>query len=331
MRVGVVGAGLQANRRLAALGPNDEFVAVSAPSVDHVEQLIRRFGGVPADSWQELVRRDDVDAVIVASPPRSHRDISIAALRSGKHVLCEKPLAASSADATVMAEAAETAGRVLHCGFNHRFHPAIPRLRELLEAGGYGPVLAVNGSYGHGIRPGYADEWRCDPAHVSGGQLMEQGIHLVDLVDHMLGPVDRVVARLSRGFGLPADLEDDAHVLLDLRPGGVAFLRSSLAQWRNRFWFEVTCLDATLRVSGLGGSYGVETLTVEPRTDGPFRRETVEFRGADPSWNHEWQYFRALTGNSGAAVTDDAGRRALAIVEAAYRSATTDKWEEVDK
>ena len=328
MRVGIVGAGLQANRRLAALAPEDRLVALYSQRDRRAEALIERYGGEAVDNWQDLVARKDLDAVIVASPPRSHREIVVAALEAGKHVLCEKPLAASSEEATVMAEAAARRGRILICGFNHRFHPAITAARELLETGIHGRVLALDAAYGHGLRGGYAEEWRSDPAQVSGGQLMEQGIHLVDLVEYLVSPVDAVVARLGHHFALPGNLEDDARLLLALRSGVTATVHSSLAFWRNRFTFEVTCERATIRVVGLGGSYGVETLVVEPRIDGPCRQEITEFRGSDCSWDREWEYFREATARP-QHQESDAGRRALAVVEAAYRSVKHQRWEQV--
>ncbi len=327
MRIGIVGAGVQARRRLAAFRPDDRLTAISALNSGDAARLAARYRGEAVSSWLEVVQRDDVDAVIVASPPRSHADIGIAALRAGTHVLCEKPLAATSEEAAAMTTAAATAGRVLHCGFNHRLHPAVVRLREFLASGAFGPVISAMAVYGHGIRDGYESEWRCDPACVSGGQLMEQGIHLVDLVDSMLGPVDRVVAHVGRSCTLPAGLEDEAHLMLGLSGGGVAMVRSSLTQWRNRFLLEVTCRKAILRVEGLGGSYGDETLIIERRTDGPFTTELLEFRGDDQSWRREWQQFHDLVAASAhSATADDAGLRSIVIVEAAYRSASSGQW-----
>ena len=326
MRVGVVGAGVQATRRLPALRAEDQVVAVSGPAKDAVADLAGRYGAAALRDWHDLVARDDVDAVVVATPPNAHEEISVAALRGGKHVLCEKPLASSSAAAERMARAATDAGRVLHCGFNHRFHPAVARLREVVWSGRFGDPLAATGVYGHGIRDGYRDEWRADPAVVSGGQLMEQGIHLIDLMGWILGPVAEVVAQSQTCFGLPGGLEDDAHVLLRTASGRVAFVRSSLNQWRNRFLLEVTCERATVRVDGIGGSYGDQTLTVDHRGAGPFEQHVEMYRGADRSWAAEWRRFTELAAAVPAAPPDPAGRRALATVEAAYRSVRDRAW-----
>lgn len=325
MRIGVVGAGLQASRRLAALPDGVVVAAIADVEIRRSRRLTLRHGGAALGSWPELVGRTDVDAVLVATPPDSHEEISVAALRAGKHVLCEKPMALSSGAAGRMGHAAVKASRVLHCGFNHRFHPAVRELTRLIGARTFGQPLSAIGIYGYGFREGYEREWRADPAVVSGGQVMEQGIHLVDLVDSCLWPVTEAVAHLQHTFGLNG-LEDDGHLLLRSATGQVAYLRSSLTQWRNRFLLEVTCERATLRVNGIGGSYGEQTLAVEQRGDGPFQTAQTSFRGGDSTWRSEWEYFTALCAQTPVPCPDPAGHRSLAIVETAYRSTATGGW-----
>ncbi|MFB7496512.1 Gfo/Idh/MocA family protein [Streptomyces sp. NPDC056161] len=329
MRVGMIGSGVQARRRAAALRPQDRLVAVAGPDTASVQDLARPAGAAVRRDWTELLERDAVDAVVVATPPHVHEDSAVAALGHGVHVLCEKPLAPSAAAAGRMMRAAAAHRRTLWCGFNHRFHPAVRALGEAVAAGGHGRALSAIAVYGHAVRPGYHTEWRADPAVVSGGQLMEQGIHLVDLVSTLLWPVRDVFAHLQSSFGLPAGLEDDAHVLLRSEQGQVAFVRSSLSQWRNRFLLEVTLEDATVRVSGLGGSYGDQTLTVEPRSSGPFTARETVFRGPDPTWREEWEAFCRATQERTLRTPDESGPRSLAIVEAAYRSARSGTWADV--
>jgi len=322
----MVGAGLQAHRRLEALDSRDSLHVVSAPDTVAAAELAGRYGGRAVHRWEDVVSDRDVDAVIVATPPDVHEPITVAALRAGKHVLCEKPLARTSTEARNMARAAAEAGRVLLCGFNHRFHPAVAALAATVSAGTYGRPLSAVGVYGHGIRADYLSEWRADPKVVSGGQLMEQGIHLVDLVDSLLWPVADVVAHTQTSFGTSAELEDDAHVMLRSGEGQLAFLRSSLSQWRNHFSLDVTFERATVRVHGLGGSYGEQTLAVDVRDDGPFTSHVTAYRGADRTWSAEWQHFRQLTQAHPVPPPDLAGQRALSIVEAAYASTREGRW-----
>ncbi|WP_051812522.1 Gfo/Idh/MocA family protein [Streptomyces sp. NRRL S-340] len=331
MRVGMIGAGLQCGRRIPALGPDDVLVAIAAPDLDRARAHAQRVGAEVFTHWEELLAHTELDAVIVATPPDTHLAATVAAVTAGKHVLCEKPLARTSDEAARMEAAARTCGRVLHCGFNHRFHPAVRALARSVSDGEHGRPLSALGVYGYGFRPGYGDEWRADPAVVSGGQLMEQGIHLVDLVDALLWPVHDVIAHTQHSFGLPPGIEDDAHVMLRSAAGQVAMLRSSLSQWHNRFLFEVTFEHATVRIDGLTGSYGEQTLTVEKRGDGPFGAQITRFRGPDRSWAAEWARFRELVAQHPVPDPDPSGRRALSVVEAAYRSVETGRWTPVSK
>ncbi|MEW2297889.1 Gfo/Idh/MocA family oxidoreductase [Streptomyces sp. NPDC006743] len=331
MRVGMIGAGLQCGRRIPALGPDDALAAIAAPDLDQARAHAEPVGAKVFGRWEELLAHTELDAVIVATPPDTHLAATVTALAAGKHVLCEKPLARTSDEAARMEAAAQAHGRVLHCGFNHRFHPAVRTLARSISAGEHGRPLSALGVYGYGFRAGYGDEWRADPAVVSGGQLMEQGIHLVDLVDALLWPVHDVIAHTQHSFGLPPGIEDDAHVMLRSAAGQVAMMRSSLSQWHNRFLFEVTFERATVRIDGLTGSYGEQTLTVEKRDDGPFGAQITRFRGPDRSWAAEWTHFRELVAQHPAPDPDPSGRRALSVVEAAYRSIEAGRWTPVSK
>src|SRR3972149_2805727 len=208
--------------------------------------------------WRPLGERDDVEAVVVCTPPHLHAEISIAAMRRGKHVLCEKPLARSIPEAQEMlATAAKEGGRV-QCGFNHRFHPGIQQAYEWFKDGAIGSPLFLRCRYGICGRPGYENEWRCDPRIVGGGQMMEQGIHAVDLARWFLGDFAEVTAFVETRFWPIAPLEDNAFALYRTQDGVVASIHSTLSQWKNLFSFELFGRDGYIPVEGLGGGYDTE-------------------------------------------------------------------------
>lgn len=275
--------------------------------------------------WSAAVVRPDVDSVIVCTPPDLHAEIAMAALRAGKHVLCEKPLARSSSEAQQVVDEARRAGRVLWCGFNHRYHPAIRQIHRWLDDGSIGDAMYLRGRYGIAGRPGYEQEWRADPTRVSGGQLMEQGIHLVDLARWFLGDFATVVGSLGTYFWKAQPLEDNAFAILRKADGRVAMLHSSLTEWRNLFSLELFGTNGYARAEGLGGSYGLETATRGIRDfNAPFAEEHIEYRGPDPCWRLEWEAFMAAAAGDGDGVsTARDGVQALRIVEAVYASAPT--------
>src|SRR5712692_6012605 len=276
MRVGIVGAGLQARRRGPVLVnlPGTKLIVVSAVQEDHAASLAARLGCEAAEGWESMVERDDLDALIVATPPHLHAPISIAAMRKGKHVLCEKPLARTIGEAETMVATARETGRVLKCGLNHRHHPAIQQARRWFEEGRIGDPMFVRARYGIGGRPGYEREWRANPEVVSGGQLMEQGIHVVDLARWFLGEFSQVTAFVETNFWNIKPLEDNAFALYRTATGTAASIHSSLTQWKNLFSFELYGRDGYITTEGLGGGYGTEKIALGKRDfTAPFTEE----------------------------------------------------------
>ncbi|MCP3801920.1 Gfo/Idh/MocA family oxidoreductase [Allokutzneria sp. A3M-2-11 16] len=329
-RIGIIGTGLQAVRRAQSIVEADDarLVSVAGATAKAAEAFAANYDIRAAPDWQSIVDDDDLDVVMVCVPPHLHAEMTIAALRAGKHVLCEKPLARSAAEAEDMCRAAEETGRVLACGFNHRHHPALVELRELIDSGALGRSLWARVAYGIGGREGYEREWRADPRKVSGGQLMEQGIHVIDLLRSFFGEIDAVTGVRATSVLPIAPLEEDAMALVRHQSGVMATVHSSLTQWVNAFRFEVGGDSAVAEVSGLAGSYGVQTLTVWQRTTGPFSATRKEFRSGDRSWAREWAAFGEMLAEpeSGLASARD-GAAAIRVVEAIYSAADELRWE----
>jgi predicted dehydrogenase len=304
----------------------DDLVVVAAAHEESARRAANEFGCEHAVGWERTVSRNDIDAVIVCTPPSMHAAISIAALNAGKHVLCEKPLARSSVEASKMLVSAEKNARALKCGFNHRYHPSLKGIKTMIDQGALGDVFYVRANYGIGTRAGYEKEWRVDSRSVSGGQLMEQGIHLVDLARWYLGEFSEVFAMTSNFFIKTEPFEDNAFVTLRTREGRVAFLHASLTEWKNTFGLEIYGSEGYAVSTGLRGSYGAETLSYGRREPGkPFSEQITEFRGEDTCWVDEWLDFRAEA--STALNLDSAldGLKAIQVVEKAYESARTSR------
>jgi len=277
-------------------------------------------------NWRDLISSQKIDAVIVCTPPHLHAEISIAAMELGKHVLCEKPLARTMDEAIKMIAKSHETGKMLKCGFNHRHHPAILQTRKWVDEGLLGELYFARCNYGICGRAGYEKEWRADPKIVGGGQLMEQGIHVIDLFRWFLGQPSDVSAFVSTMYWKIAPLEDNAFVLLRSPDGKkIAELHSSLTLWKNSFSFDIFGEDGYIFVEGLGGSYGIERAALGKRDFGsPFREEIIEYRGQDQSWKNEWAQFEAAAnGSRGSLGSGEDGLEAMRIVQAAYQSSRT--------
>ncbi len=292
--VGVIGAGLIGSRRAAtaAEGPGSRLIAVSDIDPDRSARVAALYGGRPVSDWRDLISDPDVGAVVVSTFNSSLCPITIAALEAGKHVLCEKPLGRNSQEAEAMVAAASQSGRTLKVGFNLRFHPALRQARRLCAEGAIGDLYFVRGIYGHGGRSGYDREWRGNAELAGGGELLDQGVHLVDLARWFVGDLKYVHGCVMRWFWDIAPLEDNAFVTLAGPGDKIVNLHGSWTQWKNRFSFEVYGHDGFICVQGLGGNYGTETLTVASRRgSGPPEENTNSFDFPDLSWQADWWDF----------------------------------------
>ena len=250
MKVGIVGAGLQGRRRARALRVVDssELVAVADVSEDAAAALAAEAGCLAISRWKDIVERDDVQAVIICTPPHLHAEIALSAMRSGKHVLCEKPLARTMDEGREMVRVAQEARVTLKCGFNLRYHPAIRQVRQWYEDSSIGEIDWIRCRYGIGGRPGYEQEWRAQPEISGGGQLMDQGIHALDLFRWFLGDFAEVFGFLATRFWDMAPLEDNAFALLRTARGQVASLHASWTQWKPLFCLEIFGRDGVYRL-----------------------------------------------------------------------------------
>ncbi len=322
--VGVVGCGLIGSRRaaVAAEHPASRLVAVADLEPACAKAAAELTGAAVTADWEEVVAHPEVDAVVIATTHAWLSPIAAAALRAGKHVLCEKPMSIDSRQAEALVDLARASGRLLSVGFNHRHHRAIRRAHELAADGSVGDLLFIRCRYGHGGRPGYEREWRLDPARSGGGELLDQGIHALDLFRWFLGDL-QVVAGVTATWVWRAPVEDNVFGLFRSPGGQVASLHASWTQWKNLFSFEVFGEHGALVVDGLGGSYGTEALTIYRRDGGgPPTEERLTFSGPDESWASEWDAFLTAIRNGGRApVGPEEALAAIRLVEAVYTAA----------
>ena len=286
--VAIVGCGLIGRKRLAALGPA-RLVACADRDVDRARALASAVPGCqPYADWREAVMHPQVEIVVVATLHDSLAEITRAAIEAGRHVLVEKPAARRASELAGLADLAAARGVQVRVGFNHRRHRAFRDARQLVDEGALGPLMFVRARYGHGGRPGYDREWRADPALSGGGELLDQGCHLIDLARWFLGDFPRVVGFAATYFwDMPVD--DNGFLLLRTAAGKAAFLQASCTEWKNTFSFEIYGRDGKIDINGLGGSYGLERMAFYRMLPGMGPPETLirEYPMADDSWTVE--------------------------------------------
>jgi predicted dehydrogenase len=319
----IIGCGLIGARRAKAL----EACGVPVRAVHDTDEgaavaLARALEGTPlvAASASEACARRDVDLAVVATTHAALAPLAVEAAQAGCHVLVEKPGAHTLRGVESLAKVAAEHDVLVRVGYNHRFHPSFLRAKELVDGGGYGPLLHVRARYGHGGRLGYESEWRAQREVSGGGELLDQGSHLIDLTRHLAGDVELAFSELRTEFWA-TEVEDNAFVALRTAGGAFAWLHASWSEWKNLFSFEITLRLAKLEITGLGGSYGPERLTLYEMGPelGPPDATSWEWGRRDDSWRLEIEdMLTELAGGQRVGAGIDDAVAAFRIVDEAY-------------
>jgi len=319
----IIGCGLIGHKRLSSLKPGQLAVACDIDG-SRAEALAKIAGESVRSTTNvaDALADPAINAVVVATANASLAKITAVALRAGKAVLVEKPAAISVAEVDELISLSHEWEALVRVGYNHRFHPAIRKARELVDSGAVGPMMFLRARYGHGGRVGYEREWRAEPGISGGGELIDQGVHLIDLARWFLGEFTRIEGHATTSYwDMPAD--DNAFLSLRTADNKTAWLHVSCTEWKNTFSFEIYGRNGKLHIEGLGGSYGVESLSYYKMSAAMGPPETMiwEFPGVDESWRLEMQEF-ADDIRLGRTPTPGLleARRTLEIVHQIYRS-----------
>lgn len=259
--------------------------------------LAKEFQNCRAEKdFRAVLKEDAVDAVVVATPHKWLASISGEALSASKQVLCEKPAGMHSADIKKNIAIAGKKKLVYMVGFNHRYHAGFLEARKRLESGEIGNTLFIRARYGFGGRPGYEKEWRFDKKISGGGELIDQGVHMIDLARWFLGEFKDVMGFAEKLFWHPVrsrpplgssgprlragetsnGVEDNGFALLRTKDQKVAQIHVSWTNWKWIHSFEIYGTKGYLVIEGLDQRYnGPERLTIG-RRDPEFAKPPVE-------------------------------------------------------
>jgi predicted dehydrogenase len=233
LRFGLIGCGDIGRLRAAALTRSGSFQLVAVNDVDksRAMAIASKHGGVVEPDWHALLHRAEVDAVIVSTPPSLHAEMCVEALKAGKHVLCEKPLARTPDECQTILKAAEQSSKFLATGFNYRFYPSIQKARALLDAGVIGELDHVRSYSGYSAAD-HNHPWLHNADVMGGGALRDNGIHLIDLTRYFLGEIVEVKGFASDSVWGFKGCEDNGFALLRSPTGKIASLQASWTEWR---------------------------------------------------------------------------------------------------
>jgi predicted dehydrogenase len=349
--VAIVGCGgitLQNHLPGLALCPDTRVVALCDNDAATLERARQQTGiTVSSTKYEEIVKRDDVQAVIIATPNFTHAPMALAAIAAGKHVLCEKPIALNYAEAKQMANAAEQAGVRHMTAFTYRFVPAMRYLSHLVKRGDLGQPYHYRscrlqdwGTRNLG--------WRQVKKLAATGELGDMLSHRIDFAHLLVGPMKRLVANTMNltpvRDGAPNDTDDWVAILAEFQNKASGVLESSkLASGRNESWrsldyveingSERSCVFSTGEwnklQTGQRGGPGLEAITIpeefwrwpgsprDPRQGDPL----VTFR-----YDQAWEFIEAIRNQRPCVPSFHDGVRAQAVIDFAVKSAETKQW-----
>ena len=292
INIAIIGCGLIGQKRARSLG-GARLVACADTHLSASERLAKSVDGCfSTTDYRKAIDRPGVSMVVVATPHNSLAEIASYAIKAGKNVLVEKPAARQVDELRPLLPLTTEKGVLVRVGFNHRYHRAFQGARKIIDEGSLGPLMFLRARYGHGGRIGYDSEWRSKPELSGGGELIDQGVHLIDLARWFLGDFPEV-GGFAKTYYWNMPVDDNAFLLLKTERKQVAFLHASCTEWKNTFSFEIYGRDGKLQIEGLGGSYGVERITwyrMLPEM-GPPETHSWEYPMGDNSWSVEMDAF----------------------------------------
>ena len=252
--IGIIGFGSLGKKRAQNLGKGN-LLAVHDNDKSQVEKKYRKL----FKTLNEILEDNRINLVIIATTHKYLAELTIRAIKSGKHVLVEKPGGINSKEILKIQRYSLKYKKFVKIGFNHRYHPSIVKAEKIYKKRIIGKILYIRGNYGHGGRLGYDKEWRFNKKISGGGELIDQGIHLIDLSSLFIGRFYKIQHNLKNYFW-KSKVEDNCFLTLENSKKQVAFLQASCTEWKNKFNFEIYGQYGKIEISGLGRSYGIEKL-----------------------------------------------------------------------
>lgn len=327
IRVAIVGLGGM-GRRWAKIANacHESSLNLIIDSEKNKSEEVKEHWKCDFDSDLKALSSAEIDAVVVATPNVFLAPITNTALQNGKHVLCEKPAGINPKEIKRNIDVGQKNNLIYMIGFNHRFHPALALAKQLVLSGMIGKIYFIRGVYGHGGRQGYENEWRNKPELAGGGELLDQGVHLIDLAFWFLeDSFEKIHGTLANNFW-SKKMEDNAFVTLQSRSGATVSLHASWTQWRKKFTWEIYGESGYIAIEGLGGNYGIETLRTAKNCRGKLSEEERlvfpprrDFEDPDSSLFSLWQEF--VTSIKSKTLASPSGKdafNALNVIEKIY-------------
>jgi predicted dehydrogenase len=296
LRIGIAGYGIVGKRRRVHVDDHPRLKTVAVCD-QNFKQAVTLPDGVRAYPNYRQLLEEPLDALFISLPNYLAPEVTIAALERGLHVFCEKPPGQTPQDVEdVMQVERAHPGLVLKYGFNHRYHDSVREALRLVASGKFGELINLRAIYGKSKTVPFAVSWRAERRNAAGGILLDQVIHMVDLIRLFGGEFLEVKSYVSNAYW-GGDVEDNAYAIMKSTTGRVAMLHSSATQWQHRFCLEIALSEGYIELRGIlsgSKSYGQEQLVIGRREHESMTgtdQEVVQTFLEDNSWRDEVHEF----------------------------------------
>ena len=291
--VGIIGCGLIGKKRAENLGNKARLIACSDININRAKLIANKNKKIKIfKEWNDLLKIKELNIIIIATVHNQLSKILLESIKANKHVFIEKPASINLKDLRKAINKNKIHKKKIRVGYNHRFLSAIIKCKQIINKKLIGDLMFIKASYGHGGRFGYEKEWRMNPKISGGGEMIDQGSHLIDLSEFFFGKTVRAEG-LIRDFFWKKKVDDNAFFTLKFKKKILSFLHVSCTEWKNNFLFEIYGKKGKLRIEGKGGSYGEEKLylyKMNKRMTYP-KIYSWQFSKKDYSWSRELEEF----------------------------------------
>ncbi len=295
LKVGIAGYGVVGKRRhhFIKINPNMDVVAVCDQTYKDNYSLnnVKHF-----NNYKDLLKLD-LDVLFVCLTNNVAAEVTICGLEKGLHVFCEKPPGRNVEDIKKVIEVEKKFPNLkLKYGFNHRYHDSVKKALSLINSGGLGEIINLRGLYGKSRVIPFSGGWRSKREIAGGGILLDQGIHMLDLMRYFSGEFIEIKSFVSNSYW-NHDIEDNAYAIMKDKLGRVAMLNSSATEWQHKFRLEIALTKGYINLSGIlsgSKSYGEEKIVFgmrdEESNNGQMNSTIIQFLD-DNSWKEEIDEF----------------------------------------
>ncbi len=300
IKFGIIGAGLMGNRRAESLSSLSEAEIISIADIDEdkAKNLAEKYSCNYSKNYKDIFNDKNINCVIVSVINNQLAKITKEALEKNKHVLVEKPVAISLKEIEELITLSNQKNLIVKAGFNHRFFPTIKKAKELFDKEEIGELLFIKATYGQKGRIGFEKEWRAKKEIAGGGELIDQGVHIIDLCRLFMGDIKKVYGITPTLFW-NINVDDNDFLILKSNKEKIAFVHTSSSLWRNTFIFEIHGTRGILEINGLRDRYGIPKLKILKRNEEKskevgvyqFNEEEIIFPDEDVSWTEEMKNF----------------------------------------